>query len=135
VAPVIMNEAGEDVVVADVLVPRGTMVACVMRRGGMDAKQFAQPQQFEPARWHAEAGGKSMSAAKRATMPFGAGPRMCPGRYLAMAEIKMVAAMLLANFELVEVATPGQAEPEERLTLTMAPVGLKMRLRLRSAAA
>jgi cytochrome P450 len=135
VAPVIMNEVAEDVVVADVLVPRGTIVVCVMRPGGMDARQFAQPQQFDPARWHAETGGKSMSAAKRATMPFGAGPRMCPGRYLAMAEIKMVAAMLLANFELVEVATPGRAEPEERLTLTMAPVGLKMRLRLRPAAA
>jgi cytochrome P450 len=126
---------GEDVVVADVLVPRGTIVVCVMRPGGMDAGQFPLPQQFDPSRWQAEAGGKSMSAAKRATMPFGAGPRMCPGRYLAMAEIKMVAAMLLANFELVEVATPGRAEPEERLTLTMAPVGLKMRLRLRPGAA
>jgi cytochrome P450 len=130
VAPVLMNEAGEDVVVADVLVPRGTIVACVMRPGGVDARQFPQPEQFDPARWGAE-GGKSLSAAKRAVMPFGAGPRMCPGRYLAMAEIKMVAAMLLANFELEEVATPGRGEPQERLTLTMAPVGLKMRLRPR----
>jgi cytochrome P450 len=134
VAPVIISEAGEDVLVADVLVPRGTMVACVMRPGGVDAGQFPEPEQFDPARWNASAGAgaKSLSAAKRAVMPFGAGPRMCPGRYLAMAEIKMVAAMLLANFELEEVATPGLAEPEERLTLTMAPVGLKMRLRLRS---
>ncbi|MCG2592244.1 cytochrome P450 [Ramlibacter sp. XY19] len=134
VAPVIMNEVAEDAVVADVLVPRGAIVVCMMRPGGMDAKQFAQPQAFDPARWNPEAGGKSMSAAKRATMPFGAGPRMCPGRYLAMAEIKMVTAMLLANFELEEVSAPGGAEPEERLTLTMAPVGLKMRLRPRSAA-
>ncbi|MDB5861794.1 MAG: cytochrome [Ramlibacter sp.] len=133
VAPVIMNEAGEDVVVAGVLVPRGTIVACVMRPGGVDAGRFPQPDQFDPARWSTGTGtgGKSLSAAKRAVMPFGAGPRMCPGRYLAMAEIKMVAAMLLANFELVAVATPGRAEPEERLTLTMAPVGLKMRLRPR----
>jgi cytochrome P450 len=131
VAPVIMNEVAEDVVVGGVLVPRGAIVVCMMRPGGMDAKQFAQPQAFDPARWNAEAGGKSMSAAKRATMPFGAGPRMCPGRYLAMAEIKMVTAMLLANFEVAEVCAPGGGEPQERLSLTMAPVGLKMRLRPR----
>ncbi len=134
VAPIIMNEVAEDVVVADVLVPRGAIVVCMMRPGGMDAKQFALPQQFDPARWNADEGGKSMSAAKRATMPFGAGPRMCPGRYLAMAEIKMVAAMLLANFELEEVSAPGGGEPEERLSLTMAPVGLRMRLRPRPPA-
>ena len=66
-------------------------------------------------------------------MPFGAGPRMCPGRYLALAEIKMVTAMLLAQFELVDVSAPGTAEPAERLALTMAPVGLKMKLRARSS--
>ena len=133
VAPVLMNETSEDTVVGDVLVPRGTIVACVMRPGGLAASQFPQPEAFDPARWSTGSGGsgKSLSAAKRAVMPFGAGPRMCPGRYLAMAEIKMVAAMLLANFELEEVAAPGQAEPEERLTLTMAPVGLRMRLRVR----
>lgn len=39
--------------------------------------------------------------------------------------------MLLANFELAEVATPGAAEPPERLSFTMTPAGLKMRLRPR----
>jgi cytochrome P450 len=64
-------------------------------------------------------------------MPFGAGARICPGRYLALAEIKMVAAMLLSNFELEQVTAPGGIEPVERLTLTMAPVGLRVRLRNR----
>jgi cytochrome P450 len=134
VAPVVMNEAAEDAVVADVLVPKGSIVVCMLRPGGVDGAHFAAPEQFDPARWHAvgEGAAKSLSSAKRVAMPFGAGPRMCPGRYLAMAEIKMVAAMLLANFELAQVATPGAAEPPERLTLTMAPVGLKMRLRVRA---
>jgi cytochrome P450 len=72
-----------------------------------------------------------MSSAKRVSMPFGAGPRMCPGRYLAIAEIKMVAAMLLSNFEIEDVSAPGRAAPAEKLSLTMAPVGLRMKLRLR----
>jgi hypothetical protein len=40
-----------------------------------------------------------------------AGPRMCPGRYLAIAEIKMVMAMLLASFEVESVTTPDGGEP------------------------
>ena len=70
-----------------------------------------------------------MASSKRVVMPFGAGPRICPGRYLALAEIKMVTAMLLANFEIAEVSAPGDQEPQEKMALTMFPVGLEMRLR------
>jgi cytochrome P450 len=132
VAPLIMNEACEETVVADVLVPRGGIVVCLLRPANLDDAHFPRPMQFDPRRW---LGGPdaaaSLSSAKRVAMPFGAGPRMCPGRYLAIAEIKMVTAMLLAHFDIVDVSTPGVAEPPERLALTMAPVGLKMRLRKR----
>ncbi len=64
-------------------------------------------------------------------MPFGAGPRLCPGRYLAMLEMKMVIAMLLAGFELESVGTANGGEPREHLAFTMAPVGLRMTLDLR----
>ena len=63
------------------------------------------------------------------TLTFGAGPHICPGRCLARAEIKMVTAMLLAKFEIAEVSTPDGQEPQERMALTMFPVGLRMRLR------
>lgn len=136
VAPMIMNEVGEDAQVGDVLVPRGTIVACLLRPAAVADSQFADPQRFDPARWRAgQAGAKSLSSAKRVVMPFGAGPRMCPGRYLAMTEVKMVTAMLLANFELEYVGAPGRDEPAERMALTMAPVDLKMRLRVRAKAA
>ena len=137
VAPVILNTALQEVQVGDVLVPKGAIVICMLRPPGMDPAHFSEPARFEPARWRSGAadGVPSLTSAKRVVMPFGAGPRMCPGRYLAMAEIKMVAAMLLANFELDEVATPGRSEPAERMALTMAPVGLRMRLRSRYAAA
>jgi cytochrome P450 len=68
-------------------------------------------------------------------MPFGAGPRLCPGRYLALVEMKIVLAMLLENFEIESVLAPGGADAVERLSFTMAPVGLKMRLRRRDAPA
>jgi hypothetical protein len=50
-----------------------------------------------------------------------------------MLEIKMVAAMLLANFEVQSVTTPDGGEVQESLALTMAPVGLRMRLEANTA--
>jgi cytochrome P450 len=64
-------------------------------------------------------------------MPFGAGPRLCPGRYLALCEMKMVLAMVARNFSLARVGTEVGHEPPERMAFTMAPVGLRMSLGLR----
>jgi len=56
-------------------------------------------------------------------MPFGAGPRLCPGRYLVMLEMNLVLGMLARNFELLEIAAPNSAVPEEVLTFTAARSG------------
>ena len=76
--------------------------------------------------------GQALSSAKRISMPFGAGPRVCPGRYLALLEIKMAMAMLLTHFEIETVTTPDGAEAAEHMSFTMMPVGLQMRLRERA---
>jgi cytochrome P450 len=134
VAPVNIVQASKDVVVGDVAVPKGTFITCVMRPAGVDQGRFDEPEAFRPSRWmkggQAEGGG--MMSAKRVVMPFGAGPRVCPGRYLALAEIKMVMAMLLANFEIATMRTP-EGGPKERLALTMSPSGLTMKLARRPA--
>jgi cytochrome P450 len=62
-------------------------------------------------------------------MPFGGGPRFCPGRYLALAEIKMVATMLVRNFAITR--EPGLVG--ERYQLSMMPTQLRVRLRSRAA--
>ncbi|HWI12156.1 MAG TPA: cytochrome P450, partial [Burkholderiaceae bacterium] len=106
-----------------------------MRGDSVSERHFAEPQAFRPERWLAEAGpaqAASTSAAKRVSMPFGAGPRVCPGRYLALLEIKMAMAMLLAHFDIVAVDTPDGAEAAEHMAFTMMPVGLRMRLRARA---
>jgi cytochrome P450 len=129
VAPLIINEAMEDAVVGDVLVPRGSYVMCVMRPAAIDAAVVEQAQSFRPGRWAAAS--PDAAGLKHACMPFGAGPRMCPGRYLALAEIKMAAAMLFSRFELEDVSVAGGGEPGERFTFVMAPENLQVRLRLR----
>ncbi len=47
----------------------------------------------------------------------------------------MAMAMLLTHFDIEAVDTPGGGEAEEHLAFTMAPVGLRLRLSERRAAA
>ena len=136
VAPFQIIEAVHDTVVADVRVPRGTRVWCLMRGDSISAAHFPDPDRFEPQRWlHDSAAGANAapnpSAAHRISMPFGAGPRVCPGRYLALLEIKMAMAMLLNHFDIDTVTTPDGGEAVEKMAFTMLPVDLKMRLRAR----
>ena len=102
-----------------------------MRHDSLDDQHFAEAGAFDPARWLVEG---TSSGAKRVAMPFGSGPRICPGRYLALTEMKMLLAMLFVHFDIHSVDTPdGRDAAEERMSFTMVPVGLTMRLRERSS--
>lgn len=131
VAPLNIQQAVRDTVVGGVAIPAGTLVMCLMRPAAVSDRHFAAADRFDPQRWLS---GLSASSAKRVAMPFGAGPRICPGRYLALAEMKMVLAMLLANFRIAGVETPGGGDAQEQIALTMSPVGLRLRLRPLDAA-
>ncbi len=133
VAPFQAVEALRDTTIADVHVPRGTVVWCVMRADSVSEAHFPDAAAFKPERWLGDSSAASpLSSAKRVSMPFGAGPRVCPGRYLALLEIKMAMAMLLAHFEIDAVGTRDGAEPAEHMSFTMSPFGLSMRLSIRS---
>jgi cytochrome P450 len=124
VAPIIMLEPIRDTVIAGIEMPAGTIIMCLMRVGATDERHYPDPWRFDPSR--------SLSqSAKRASMPFGAGARLCPGRYLALLEMKMVMAMLFNYFDIERVSTPDGGEAREHLAFTMAPVGLKLALRPR----
>src|SRR5688500_20251628 len=102
---------------------------CLMRSGAIDERRFADSRAFDQARWLSSA---QASSPKRVSMPFGSGPRLCPGRYLAILEMKMVMAMLLSRYEIESVGTPDGREAREHLAFTMAPVGLRLKLKQRS---
>lgn len=105
----------------------------MLRRDSVDERHLPRAAAFEPARWLTDDGpGATAASPKRLSMPFGAGPRMCPGRYLALLEMKMAMATLLGRFDIAGVDTPDGQPARERLSFTMAPVGLRMRLRERA---
>ncbi|KNZ31223.1 MAG: cytochrome P450 [Methylibium sp. NZG] len=142
VAPLLVVQALGDTTLADVQVPKGMVVTTVMRRDSVSDQHVPRAAAFEPERWlgagsgagsGAGAGEGSVAAvagsARRISMPFGAGPRICPGRYLALLEMKMAMATLLGRFEVQSVDTPDGQIAQEKLAFAMAPVGLTMRLR------
>lgn len=134
VAPILPLQAVHDVTVGDVRVPAGVIIQNIMRSDSVSDSHVPRAASFEPERWLAGVDGvvgpgALANAAKRISMPFGAGPRICPGRYLALLEMKMAIAVLLGNFEIENVATPDGGEAREHLAFTMQPVGLRMRLR------
>jgi cytochrome P450 len=134
VAPLLLLEAEERRVIGDVDVPRGTVIAALMRMGSMSERHFARPEAFEPERWLAADGGGPSTRRERISMPFGAGPRICPGRNLALLEIGVVTSMLFRNFEIAALATKDGGPVDEWLSFTMAPSRLMVTLRHRTSA-
>ena len=135
VAPLLPLQAVHDTTIGDIAVPRGVVVVNLMRRDSVSEAHVPRAAVFDPERWLAggSTAGQVAASAKRISMPFGAGPRICPGRYLALLEMKMAMATLLGRFDIVSVDTPDGGQAQERLSFTMTPVGLTMRLRERAA--
>jgi cytochrome P450 len=104
-APLLFLEPLLDATVAGVALPRGTHVIGLSR--------------------YAEAG----AADEKRQLAFGAGPRFCPGRNLALLEARSALAMLARNFEIS--LPPNAPAVEERFGFTMSAHGLKVLLRER----
>ena len=96
-ALIVTREALENLKFGDIQVPKGVQIWITIASlhhdpeiWGPDAHMF-NPQRF--------ANGVSGSCKQpHCYMPFGIGPRVCLGQNFAMAELKILLALLLANF-------------------------------------
>jgi cytochrome P450 len=122
-------EPNEDVQIQDVFVPRGTPILALNGYVGTQEENFAHADEFRPERWLQPAAQYKAAHNIKAFMPFGAGSRFCPGRQLAMLEIKMVIAMLCRDFEVVR---PEDAQPlQDIYNFTVGPTNVYASLRPR----
>jgi cytochrome P450 len=129
VAPLQGAEPIEDTLIGDVRVPKGTRIYLLTGRAARLKSTFSEPQAFKPERWLHGGHHGSEGHDPHAFFPFGGGPRVCPGRHLALLEIKVVAAMLSRNFE---VRRPQAApQPDEVFSFTMMPRNLALVLSVR----
>ena len=127
VAPIVIFETLVDTVIGDVSVPAEHAVVTLLRPPVLEAERFHQPDAFLPERWLDAAPPGAHEPA--AHMPFGSGPRICPGRSLALLEMKLLLSTLYGAFN---VEREGDAkEVTEQFAFTMSPAGLKVRLHRR----
>jgi cytochrome P450/nitrite reductase/ring-hydroxylating ferredoxin subunit len=127
VAPVFFLQACEDTTVADVRVPAGTQIVLLTRAAGMDGKAFSNPADFRPSRWIEPEDGPHEPGAHQ---PFGSGPRICPGRSLALLEMKVVLGTLYRSFAVRRVGL--SSDVREVFSFTMKPNELRVSLAART---
>jgi len=128
VAAVHSFEPLEDVVLDGVALPKGTRMFFVARPAMIDAKNFADPQRYDPWRWMHK-GEREPHAGPhdvRAYLQFGAGPRVCPGRHLATVEMRLALSMLMNEFEIEMAIDP--ATINEISAFTMVPDTMPVKL-------
>jgi cytochrome P450 len=128
---VVFLEPTEDVQIGDIDVPKGTPVLAHLAHLGFQEANFSNPHEFRPERWLEAPEAQEDAHNTKAFMPFGAGPRFCPGRQLAMLQIKMVISMLCRDFE---ISLPKDAGPlEDRYNFTVGPTHVYAMLRPRAS--
>ena len=111
--------------IGGVAVPKSTAMMVPTLHGPLQETHFGAADQFRPERWLETATPSACPHNTKAFVPFGGGPRFCPGRQLAMVEIKAVMAMLCAAFEVAKTEHP---EPvRELFSFTMMPENLFVR--------
>ncbi|MCY4229425.1 MAG: cytochrome P450 [Alphaproteobacteria bacterium] len=129
VAPLHVVEPVTDIELLGCAIPKGTPIFMLLRYVATRETHFAGGDRFDPERWFPES--QPSPHDRRVFLPFGGGPRLCPGRALALLEIRAALTMLCRNFDL-EPVIPA-SEVHEHMAFTMMPAGLKARLRRRTA--
>ncbi|KHT41840.1 cytochrome P450 [Pectobacterium brasiliense] len=124
VAPLLYIEPTKNTIIDDFLIKKGTPLLLMLNASGFDDALFQQPDDFVPERW-LERGKASFSDLQ----PFGGGPRMCPGRSLALMEIKLGFHALCSGFR-VEAQQPA-SDVTESFAFTMSPSGFRVKLHKR----
>jgi cytochrome P450 len=130
VAPMLGFQTVDDMDVAGVLVPKDMQILALSRLASEWSNEFPNYGEFVPERWLGGEDTIGSDDLKRKIFPFGGGPRFCPGRYLALAEIKMVMTMVARNFIVSRIDNPPPVK--EFYTFTMTPSCLPIRLELRN---
>jgi cytochrome P450/nitrite reductase/ring-hydroxylating ferredoxin subunit len=129
VAPLLFADCVEPCVLGDIQIDEKSTIALLMRPAALADDVMPEGKRFKPERWLDPSTAESAQR-KQVFMPFGSGPRICPGRSLALLEMNVVLATLYKNFSVERVGE--SSEVHEVFSFAMAPVGLRVKLRSRS---
>jgi cytochrome P450 len=99
--PMMVREAAREECFRGRDVPQGAQIVISPWHLHRHVRHWDAPDAFDPGRWQTGAGRES---ARRAFLPFSAGPRVCPGAGFAMAEGVVVLACLLGRWRFAALA-------------------------------
>lgn len=120
VAPVVGRYASQDITHNGMLIPEGSVIA--VHLWAMARQRWINNSyEYEPERWSND--NPQLESLKQIPSLFSMGKRSCIGQNLAMLEMKVLACMLIRNFNFVLVE-----EPEFELFVTVKPIHLKMKI-------
>ncbi|MEV4704851.1 cytochrome P450 [Actinoplanes sp. NPDC049316] len=121
-SPFVIMEPLADTTVGGLRVGKGTPIFVLQAYGSAtDADRYPEPGEFRPDRQlgHATPG-------QQPYLPFGSGPRVCPGRNLALMEATLLVAMVCQAFTMEPDTSAGPVG--ERETFALFPTNLAVRL-------
>lgn len=128
VGPMLFFESCEAATLGDIAVPADCPITLLTRRPSLNPDHFPDPLRFDPGRWSDPTLPARLQKDGTFT-PFGSGPRLCPGRELALLEMRLVLPMLAHGFD-VERVGPA-SDVREVNGFTMAPSGVRATLSAR----
>lgn len=128
VAPLLLFEPTEKINIKNYEFNVGDRLLTHMRSSYMKDENFSKASEMIPERWLR---GQSQCPHHNPQVftPFGSGPRFCPGRNLAMLEMKMILSMLIKNFKLSPKTK--QSDIKEIMAFTMMPSSFEITLEKR----
>lgn len=97
VIPVIALTTNEDCVIGEYKIPKATDVFLLSHYRDQANCPFLEREEFDPERW-VEKKSITFHTNQSNLIPFGLGKRICPGKSLAMVEMKTIMCMILKNY-------------------------------------
>ena len=118
---ILLEEAIHDTELAGYHVPAGTEFFLLTRLTGLLHTPTERPFEFLPERWVGleERDPELFKRQANLLLGFGYGPRVCPGRFLAITEMTMIVALVFSGFEITPLPRPPSVLPvieEDRFT-------------------
>ena len=108
---------------------KGAKLVLLTRAAGLREEYFSESEKMLPERWMNTGTSKCPVHNVSGFLPFGSGPRLCPGKNLAILEMKLMLSMIAKNFH-IELVEPKQ-HVEEKMAFTMMPGSFDINLKHR----
>nr|UTS77789.1 cytochrome P450 720B46 [Ginkgo biloba] len=100
IAPGLYRETMEDIKVKGYHIPKGWPVFCLLTGVHLDEKHYPAALTFDPWRWQTN---DQVSSDTTLLVPFGGGPRLCPGSQLARLELALFLHHFVTRFRWKEL--------------------------------